>query len=244
MCWDHRKMATRISLTVSKALDIFDALIEQERNLTITELSSLTSINKSTMVRLCATLEGRGYLQRSVLSGYQLGAKTTELARIYRDQFQFESLVRPMLADLRDKTGESTSFYIRDGDICIVVYRENTFHALGHFIAEGTRLPIHEGVVGKVLLAFSGEKGKLFDAIRADGYLESAGATPHVHSISAPILADGAIPFGAIVVSGLSSRFTRRERKKALPLILKVCQEISAIIPQSDLSHRSPGLSQ
>jgi len=220
-------MATRTSGTVAKALDLLDRIVEREDECTVTELAGATGIHKSTVVRLCATLAGRGYLGRGPRGGFRLGARVADLARVYRGQFDLEDIVRPTLAGLRDATEESASFYRIDGDARICLFREDSNHSIRHHVDEGTRLPLRDGVVGRVLLAFSGARGMEYEAIREAGYLDDEGREPDTASLAAPVIGtDGALA-GAIVVSGPATRFTSSRRRKAREEIIKTCNDIN-----------------
>lgn len=224
-------MAPRTSGTVTKALDIMDLFQYREDGLTVTRIATATGINKSTVVRLCATLEGRGYLQRDPRGIFMVGPQIENLARVFRNQFNLEEVVRPVLAQLRDETGESASFYVIEGDARVCLYRESSRHRIRHVVEEGTRLPFKEGVVGRVLLAFSGSKGAAFQTIRDDGYLDADGREPFTGSVSAPVLTKSGQLAGALVISGLSSRFSPEERIKARHLILEACTQIRDVLP-------------
>jgi len=224
-------MAPRTSGTVSKALDIMDLFHYRDDGLTVTRIATATGINKSTVVRLCATLEGRGYLQRDPRGVFVIGPQIENLARVFRNQFNLEEVVRPVLAQLRDETGESSSFYVIEGNARICLFRESSRHRIRHVVEEGTRLPLKEGVVGRVLLAFSGSKGALSQTIRDDGYLDADGREPFTGSVSAPVLTKSGHLSGAMVISGLSSRFSMEKRIKARRSILDACTQIRDVLP-------------
>ncbi|MFC6674184.1 IclR family transcriptional regulator [Marinobacterium aestuariivivens] len=230
-------MVTRTSGTVSKALDIIDIFVESTEELGVGQLSDQTGINKSTVVRLCATLESRGYLQRgSNLGRYRLGPRTVALARAYLKQFNLEDVVRPVLSALRDATNESASFYVPDKDARICLFRENSHERIRHHVDEGERLPFREGVVGRVLLAYSGEQGDEYDSIRDQGYLNAEGRNPFTASVAAPVLDRNHCLIGAIVVSGPSSRFNGEKRQQALKLVLQACTKLSGILSDSGIN--------
>ncbi|MCB1547264.1 MAG: IclR family transcriptional regulator [Hyphomicrobiaceae bacterium] len=213
-------MVTRTSGTVEKALDILDELSGPVAERGVSELAVVTGINKSTVVRLCATLAQRGYLQRGQRQRYRLGPRVANLARAYRQGFDLEAEVRPILRELRDASGESASFYVRRGGQRICLYRESSRHPIRHHVDEGAQLPLGVGVVGRVLLAFSGEPGQDLEQIRSAGYHDAAGREPLTASVSVPVLCDGAL-VGALVLSGPSNRFTARAREAALALLEK-----------------------
>lgn len=231
-------MTTRKSETVTKAVQIIDTFLNRTEGQTLSELSAQTGINKSTMLRLCATLEDAGWLQRDRSMAYRLGHKIWQLALVYRRQFRLEETVRPFLGQLRDATRESASFYIREGDVRVCLFRENSPHHICHHVEEGTRLPLQQGVVGRVLLAFSNEPGEAYDAIRRSGYLIDQGREPFTASVSAPVLSGEGRLIGAMVVSGPSSRFTEALQQNALEHIRACCAAMMALLPDSIASTR------
>jgi DNA-binding IclR family transcriptional regulator len=228
---EDQGMAPRTSGTVVKALDILDLFENAEDGLTVTAIAEKTGINISTVVRLCATLEGRAYLRRDRHGVYLLGVQIDKLSRIYRHQFDAEALLRPALARLRDQTGESASFYVIDGDVRICLFRENSQQPIRHVVEEGARLPLKDGVVGRVLLAFSGRKGAEFRTIREAGHLIDEGREAFTASVSVPVLSGNNTLAGALVVSGLASRFTEKDRAQALTNLKEVALDVGPLLP-------------
>lgn len=222
------------SSTVRKALTILEGFSAAPEGLTLTEIASRTRINKATALRLCATLEKAGFIQRDPQMVYHVGRKVWALAQVYRREFDLESLVRPVLVGLRDATGESASFYVRDGEERICVFRENSRHTIRHHVDEGVRLPLSKGVVGRVLLASSGRSGPEFDRIRRQGYLAAQGREPDTGSVAAPVLDRAGGLVGSVVVSGPQSRFDAHRQTAAVPLILSACSEIRDALPTAD----------
>jgi DNA-binding IclR family transcriptional regulator len=234
-------MSTRTSETVGKALAILDCLTAHGTALGTGEIATLTRIHKSTVARLCATLETRGYLRRRAPRGaYTLGAKAMEMARTYARQFDLEALVRPVIVRLRDETGESVSYYVVDGDARLCLFRENSQHAIRHYVEEGARLPFTAGVVGHVLLAFAGAEGESYDTIRADGYLDDTGREPYTASVAAPVVAAHGGLAGAIVISGPSSRFTAVQRRAARRALLAACAALAGELPGAATARARP----
>jgi DNA-binding IclR family transcriptional regulator len=224
-------MATRLSGTVTKALEILEKFIDAQSDLTVSQLSSSTGINKSTVVRLCATLESQEYLQRRNGSGYSIGPKVEKLSKAYRAQFDLEDLIRPILQTLRDETEESTSFFIIDGVSRICLYRENSHHLMRHVIEEGTRFPLANGIAGSVIRAYSGDSSADSKQIRKDGYLTGYSEDAFTVSISVPVITKEGGLIGALAISGLSSRFKEKNRKYAIALLKDSQDQLTAILP-------------
>lgn len=228
-------MVTRTSGTVTKAIDILDLFLTDAGGLTNTGISNATGFNKSTVVRLCATLEKRGYLRRDTHGVYFVGKQIDKLSHIFRSQYDLEEVIRPIIQNLRDKTGESASYYVIDGDARLCLYRENSFHTIRHVVEEGTRLPFKDGAVGPVLMAFSGTSGSEMNKIRKNGFLDSQGREPYTASVAVPVLENSENLVGSLVVSGLADRFDEAKRTRALKLLLNASAKLVDMFPSKDM---------
>jgi len=220
------------SSTVRKALQVLESVASARSGQTLAQITRLTELNKATAVRLCATLQQAGFLERDQHMVYRLGRRIWQLGQVYRQQFGFEDIVRPVVAALRDTTGESASFYVRDGAERVCLIRENSRHSIRHHVDEGARLGLSQGVVGRVLLAFSGTAGPEMAAIRAAGYLAAGGREQDTASVAAPVLDGGGGMIGAVVVSGPISRFDPTRQAAALANVLEACRTLQASLPQ------------
>ncbi len=221
----------RISSTVTKALLVLDQFLDGSPEFTVTQIAARTGIHKTTVLRLCVSLEKVGFLQREPSRAYQIGPKVWQLAQMYRRNFRLEDLVRPRLAALRDATGESVSFYVVEGDERVCLFRENSRFAVRHHLDEGVRLPLDRGVVGRVLMAYLGARGASFDKIRDGGHLTAQGREPDTTSVSVPLLDFQGRLRGALVVSGPSFRFEHKAAERALKLLRDAAIEISKSLP-------------
>lgn len=218
--------------TVFKALGLLDAFLGGATEFSLREFTAYSGLNKTTTLRLCATLEAAGFLEREGGSGYRLGPKIWQLGQIYRRGFRLEELVRRQLQQLRDATGESVSFYVIDGAERLCRFRENSRLTVRHHIDEGTRFPLGSGVVGRVLLAFSSAgDDKDLAAIRASGFLIARGREPHTTSVAVPVRDAGGNLHGALVVSGPSIRFAGEAPKAALKLLQEAAAGIANVLP-------------
>ncbi|WP_424139199.1 IclR family transcriptional regulator [Roseomonas chloroacetimidivorans] len=219
------------SSTVRKALDILECVATSASGMTLAHITRATELNKATTVRLCATLEDAGFLERDSHMVYRLGRRVWQLGQVYRQQYGFEDIVRPMVAALRDATGESASFYVREGAERVCLIRENSRHIVRHHVDEGARFDVAHGVVGRVLLAFSGAPGAEMEGIRKAGHLSAGGREPDTASVAAPVLDGGGQLIGAVVVSGPLSRFDEAQQAAALELVLATCRSMEAALP-------------
>jgi DNA-binding IclR family transcriptional regulator len=189
----------------------------------------------STAVRLCATLVKLGYLKRNDRGVYFIGPQIEKLAKVFRKQFNLEEIVRPVLKKLREQTEESASFYMIDGNERVCLFREDSKHEIRHVVAEGTRLPLNCGVVGPLLLAFTGMSGINYKKIRDKGYYESEGRESYTASVAAPVFdSDGKLA-GALVISGPALRFGLDMRREAKKLLIEEAARIKSFIPSTPI---------
>jgi DNA-binding IclR family transcriptional regulator len=222
-----------VSSTVSRALLLLDEFLDGSPEITLSSLAARTGIHKTTVLRLCASLERAGLLERGPGLAYRLGSKVWQLAQSYRRNFRLEALIRPRLVNIRAATGESVSFYVAEGSERICLFRENSTSNVRHHLEEGTRLALSDGVVGRVLMAFMGAHGSAFAKIRNNGYLTAQGREPDTTSVSIPVIDAHSRLWGALVVSGPSFRFGSQNAKKALQLLRRAASEISQCLPDS-----------
>lgn len=154
---------------VDRALSILASFDRDSPTLTLAELASRTGLYKSTLLRLAASLERADYLRRYEDGGFALGPALLRLGELYQASFDLEQHVMPVLRTLSSDTGESASFYVRDGDQRICLFRVNsTAHRVLHYVTPGSRLELRTGAAGRILIAFTEPDTPGYEAERRD----------------------------------------------------------------------------
>jgi DNA-binding IclR family transcriptional regulator len=153
---------------VERALSILDAFTGDRPALSLAELAARTGFYPSTILRLASSLTRFGYLRRGADSLFRLGPAPMRLGLIYRQSFNLTDYVRPALARLVERTGETAAFYVREGDKRICLYRHHTPRQIRHHVEEGTELPLDRGASASVLMAFTGGIGRLYEKVHAE----------------------------------------------------------------------------
>ena len=194
---------------VERALTLLEAFGQSaEDELSLAELAARTGYYKSTILRLSRSLERFGYLSRSAGGGFKLGPSLWRLGSRYRRDFDLGEYVRPLLRRLRDELGETASYYVRDGELRVCLYRLNATRGIIHNLEEGAQLPLDKGAAGRVLRAYGGEAGEGLEHIRGQGYCLSRGERdPEIAAVAVPVLSDDGALRGALAISGPVSRF-------------------------------------
>ncbi|MBX2826164.1 MAG: IclR family transcriptional regulator [Gammaproteobacteria bacterium] len=162
--------------TVTRVLDILEAVAVSPRPLTPTELSESLNIPKASIHRLCSTLESEGYLQtrlsgRGLLPGHRfqkvaLGAMASSAHRAEQ---------HAILVGLSRRIGETCNISVPDGSEMIYFDRAETHWPVRVQLKVGSRVPAHCTAAGKMFLSSlaSARRQRILSNITLDGYTEN-----------------------------------------------------------------------
>lgn len=172
---------------------------------TLAELQEATGLPRATAHRLATALEHHAMLRRDGEGRFELGLGLVPLGHAAAARFPLDDLARPVVAELRDETGESVQLFVREGNQRRCVLSLESTHGLRWIVPQGALLPLDVGSAGRVL---SGETSRT-------GWIESIGERePGVASVSAPVLGADGSTIAAVSVSGPIERLTRHPGKR------------------------------
>lgn len=192
---------------VTRALLILDAFQPHEQGVTLAELSRRVGMQKTTVLRTARSLARSGYLAQWEDGRWRLGPAAGWLGVRYQTAFDTRDIIESVLRALTESTGETTALFVREAHSRTCVARIERPSLARHFIRVGEALPLDKGASGHILLAYSGQKGELYDTIRRRGYHVSIGERDKsMCSISVPIFSARRQLFGALCVSAESAR--------------------------------------
>jgi DNA-binding IclR family transcriptional regulator len=195
-------------VAVDRALLLLKAFQEGDTTLSLAELAARTQQYKSTVLRLLASLQQFGFIQRDAEGRYRLGPEIARLAALYTGSFALEPIVMPVLQALVDRTRESAAFHVRQGEQRLCLYRVDSPQPIRDHIRAGDLLPLERGVGGRVLLAFSGQHGAVFDKVRRDRVAALKGDRQEgVAGVAAPVFGPAGQLVGALTVTLPTQRF-------------------------------------
>ena len=241
----ERKEAAGGVIAVARALSLMEAFDLNETSLTLAELSRRAGMHKTTALRLARTLALSGYMVQRDDGEWRLGPATGWLGARYQAGFDVNNVVEPTLRELVRLTGESASFYAREGEVRACIARVEGPQSVRHHVRIGERLPLDKGAPGKVILAFSGEQGKEYEAIRQRGFHISMGERdPEVSSVAAPIFSTGWRLLGSVVISGPSARLPAKKLEAHAKVIMNTANQLSYALAGSRSSNTPVVLSK
>ena len=216
---------------VDRALAIVDAFQDGDGALTLGELARRTGLVKSTVLRLAASLERAGCLQRTDAGAFRLGPTLFRLGARYQASFQLGDHVMPVLERLSTATGESASLYVREADVRVCLHRVHSMrHQLLHYLRVGTQFPFDTGASGKVIAAFT-EPGRDDDGMLDRLVARSVAGRTIVQTaaVAAPVFDAAGAFLGAVSLAGPSARFS----EDALPHLERAVLEAARDVTRS-----------
>src|SRR5262249_47083878 len=188
----------------------------------LAQLVAATGLARPTAHRIAVALERHRVLTRDSQGRFVLGPRITELAAAAGED-RLLAVAQPVLAQLRDTTGESAQLDRRQGGggLCGGA-GERGGGARGATVRVGAVLPMTAGSAAQILLAWEepermhrGLRSAKFTAtalaqVRRRGWAASvAEREPGVASVSAPVRGQGGKVVAAASVSGPIERLTR-----------------------------------
>lgn len=228
-------------IAVTRALQVLEAFALGESHLPLAELSRRCGLHKTTVLRLARTLAQSGYLVQRDDGDWRLGPATGWLGARYQAGFDVQNVMEPALRALTQATGESAAFYVREGNLRTCIVRVEGPQALRHHARMGEGLPLDKGSPGRVILAFSGEPGAVYEAIRQRGYHWSISEREQgVATVSAPVFGMHWRLMGSVCISGPASRLTEDRLQGLAQTVVSAATQLSYALAGNASAQAAP----
>lgn len=236
---------------VDRALDIL-LCFTSKTDWAMTEIAEHVGLHKSTVHRMLATLEEKGFIERDrATDRYHLGLKVWELsANLSRTDDQ-ATIWLPEMVRLRDQLGETVSIYVRDGSERIRMQAVQSNQPVRRVAPVGVRLPLYAGASSKVLIAYSEpavrdgilqsptwltsidrkQYEQQLQEVLAQGYATSFEEREEgAAALSAPIFDRFGGLAAALSVSGPASRLTMETMRQYAPVMMEAAKRMGTMI--------------
>jgi len=236
---------------VERALDILLCFTDSS-DLSLTEIAARVSLHKSTVHRLLASLEGRGFVLRDAASDkYRLGFRVWELSANLTHTDDPALILLPDMERLRDQLDETISLYVRDRMERVRVQAVQSNQAIRRVAPIGARMPLYVGASSKILVAFAEEETqeallespdwpagmdrgaflhKLAEA-KSLGYATSVEERePGAAAVAVPILNGAHRLAAALAVSGPSNRLTLEKMREHAPVLMEAARRMGKML--------------
>jgi DNA-binding IclR family transcriptional regulator len=242
-------------LTLRRGLAILDAFSANHAQLGVNEIARLVQLHKSTVSRLCATLEQTGYLERDASSGkFHLGARLYQLVGAGASGLDLRGAARPILQALADSTGETANLAALQGPDLVIVEVVEGHHLMRMQGRFGQRQLFHASALGLAILAslpqervdaLLGRKPlpgltartivdrralrQQLGEVRARGYsVDFEGVEEGLRCVGAAVRDQAASVVGAISVSGPRHRLSPEVLERIGSLVREAAAQVSA----------------
>ncbi|AJS61295.1 IclR family transcriptional regulator [Paenibacillus sp. IHBB 10380] len=238
--------------SVERALDIL-LCFTKNVDLGLTEIAGQIGLHKSTVHRLLATLEEKGFVTRDVATEkYRLGMRVWELSVHMSRSDDPAILLLPAMERLRDRLGETVSLYLLEGKERLRIQAVQSNQAIRRVAQVGARLPLFVGASSKVLVAFASlaqqeeilndpEWSAIYDGdeymemlrkIQEKGYATSfEEREPGAAAIAVPIVNSQGVMTAALSLSGPVSRLSSETLEQYAPVLIETAREMGLMIP-------------
>jgi len=247
-------MPTSETQSIHRAIAILDLFDYEHPELGVREIARQLDYHPSTVGRILVTLASLEILsQNSSTHRYKMGSKVLKWGAVYLGNLDLQSITRPYMQELREKTNETVSLYVPSGNERVLIERLESTHFIRVVAHVGQRMPLYAGASGKVFLAFlPNEKSeKILETmkiesltpqtivnkedlrrdltqIRECGYSVSRGERVEgAYSVSAPLFDFRNRVIGAISISGPTNRFSDENITRYAELLVKATNLIS-----------------
>lgn len=210
----------------------------------LAQLVAATGLARPTAHRLATALEHHRLVGRDIQGRFILGPRLRELAAAAGEDRLLEA-AGPVLARLRDITGESSQLYRRQGDSRVCVSAAERLTGLRDTVPVGATLTMKAGSAAQILLAWEeperlhrGLRDAKFSAtvlsqVRRRGWAQSVGEREAgVASVSAPVRGPGGRVVAAVSVSGPIERLTRQPGRLHAQIVCAAAAKLSEVLHQ------------
>lgn len=142
--------------TLDKGLHVLEALAGAADGLNLTDLSHAVGMHRTTLFRILATLQARGFVQRDRdTDRYRVGMKLLSLSAELLRTLDIRAVARPILAALCQETRELVHLTVLDDGTVVTIERMEGHQTISLRTEIGERRPAYCTASGKAILAFS-----------------------------------------------------------------------------------------
>ncbi|MFJ2394536.1 IclR family transcriptional regulator [Streptomyces sp. NPDC087843] len=239
---------------VDKAMEVLEALVETGGPHRLGEIARRTGLTKPTVHRHLRTLAEYGFAQPAEGGSYRAGPRLLGLAAAALHDSRDLALARPVLTDLRRRTGLLAQYAVRHADDAVLLAQSEPAREYRMYARPGNRVPLHSSGTGLAMLS-------VLPADEADTLLEAgplAARTPHtptdpaalrtllreaagvgyavddeyeeldVRSVAAPVVDGEGRVVGAIGISGLTFTLDEQSVEMFGPMVRAAARTVSA----------------
>ncbi len=140
--------------SVERALDLLEALSQDEEGLRLTDLAKRCTLSASTTHRLLTTLQKRRFVEFDRTDGlWHVGRQAFAVGAAFTRHRNFVAVAIPYLKTLRDKTRETANLGIIEEGELVTLAQVESREIMRATSTVGGRSPLYATGMGKAILA-------------------------------------------------------------------------------------------
>lgn len=231
----NRGKGTYSIQSVENALDVLEALCEGDDEVRVSRLSEHLGMNKTSVFRLLATFEKRGYVERGEDTGtYRLGLTAYETSQKLLSKMGLLRKAKPIMEQLVRECDEAAYLAVRRDREVLFLDLVDTTQQIKIVSLVGRRFPLETTAAGRLFLAHATNdaQDRKLTAVRNAGSASDRGALGDgIASIAVPLFrAGGELP-GCLCLVGPDFRFgAERVERRLLPHLKETGEIISSLL--------------
>lgn len=230
--------------SVENALAVLEALSDEGEEVRISHLSEKLGMNKTSVFRLLATFENRGYVEREKGSGkYRLGLSAYEMGQKFLSRMGLLRKARPVIERLVRECNETVYVAVRRQEEILFLDMVESSQQVKIVPLLGNRYPLRSSTAGKAILAHAPANScalqktesqpnplEELGRVRQQGYcLDCDPLGEGVVSLAIPLFGPGGEVPGCLCMIGPDFRLTpERLQKQFLPALKEAGEIISS----------------
>lgn len=247
--------------SLARGLAALSLFSEERPTLSLTDVSQLLVINKTTTLRIMSTLESLGYLTRDPQTKlYRPALAVFRLGFVVLGNLEVRRVAAPYLAQLAETVHETINLVVLDNTEVIYIDRVQSKHMVNSYRPIGSRLPAYCTSTGKAILAYlpTEQLDQVLNAtqwirytkntimtplalkedlqlVRTRGFAASDGELiPELRAVAAPIYQSNGQVIASINISVPTHRSTIQMLMQEFgPLVVSIARQISETLGYS-----------
>lgn len=217
----------RGAVTLDRGLQVLFAFSREDPRMSLTMLSEKTGINKATLLRFLESLKRNGLIEQNHSGLFYVGPAALVLFGLHRAATSEDEIIRLTLEALVEKSGESASYSIHEGDRRIVAFRVQSRHRIRDHVEVGDSFPIGIGAPGLAIKAFLNDEGGVTEQVRNQCFAVTHGEIePDATAVAVPVF-KGRSVVGALAITGPANRITSDRIGEFVPLLLDAAVKLT-----------------
>lgn len=227
MAEDNDTSTNALVTPVIRGLRLLEYIAQGGNTQNLSEVGRLIDVNRVTVMRLLATLEHEGMIEKLPGGGHQVGLRYLTMSATALAGHDLVAAGRRVVRDLCQTLGLAAYLSLPDGQDIVYVVREMPPAGLVSLITIGSRVAAHRAAPGQAILAarraadgsvvsrlalsedISPEKlaAQLDDITRSGVAWSHSGLEQGISACAAAVLGPDGQPVAALSVAGPSARF-------------------------------------